>query len=156
MPVLTITVKGVEPKNYLKTETGLQVNDVYYVGENGKEIRRNPAKNEWKISNRTLTGLALQVYEKEIDKLSKEERLNFIIRKNQSKSAQNFWIKGIYSSLEEYKKYRLEGDYFRYYDEDEQVKYVISCGDIFSAIPFVGRCLRSFKDEKGKFVLEYW
>ena len=106
--------------------------DAYFKSPEGNEIRRNRDKNEQRISNRTLPKLAFQLFEEQITNLSKEERKSFPICRYYSNSEM---ITGIYSSEEEFKRYRntLERVVYNYGDDRQ---FVIYCWNLFSPLVF--------------------
>lgn len=125
--------------------------DAYFKSPEGNEIRRNRDKNEQRISNRTLPKLAFQLFEEQITNLSKEERKSFPICRYYSNSEM---ITGIYSSEEEFKRYRntLERVVYNYGDDRQ---FVIYCWNLFSPLVFAQECLKQFGKAGDKFVLVY-
>ena len=122
--------------------------DVYFKKANGEEIR---SKDKRKISNKTLPRLAFQVFEKQLEALSAEEKEKFPICQYNPASKM---ICGIYSSLDEFGKYRNTTECIAYrYDNDKQ--FAIYCRSIFSTIIFVQECLKRFGEEGDHFILSY-
>lgn len=106
--------------------------DTYFKRADGEMIRRLYNKGERKNSNQTMPRIAFQVYEKQISSLSVEEKENFpICRYNPNSEI----IRGIYSSVAEFKKHRNTIEFMTYgYDNGRQ--FVIYCWNIFSTIYF--------------------
>jgi len=125
--------------------------DVYFKSAGGAVIRRKHNKGEKKIANQTLPRLAFQVFEQHIDALSDEDKKSFPICRYKPNSEV---IRGIFSSVEEFKKYRNSIEYC-IYRNDEGKQYVIYCWNIFSTIHFVQECLKRFGHEGDQFVLIY-
>ena len=125
--------------------------DVYFKKANGIIIKRAYGKGERKNSNQTMPRLACQVFEKQLAALSVEEKENFPVCQYKPESEM---IRGIFTSKEEYEKYRKSIEFLRYnYDDGRQ--FVIYCWNIFSTIIFVQECLKRFGDEGDLFVLTY-
>lgn len=125
--------------------------DVYFKRSDGEIIRRKRNNGERKVSNQTMALIACQLYEDRLSKLSYEEKENFPVCKYSSKSE---LIKGIYTSVEEFKKRRNTLEYLTYtYDEGKM--FVLYCWNIFSTIMFVQECLRRFGSQGDQFVLTY-
>lgn len=125
--------------------------DVYFKKVDGSVIKRAYGKGERKNSNQTMPRLACQVFEKQLAALSVEEKESFPICKYKPESEM---IRGIFTSKEEYEKYRRSLEFLRYnYDNGRQ--FVIYCWNIFSTIIFVQECLKRFGDEGDLFVLTY-
>lgn len=125
--------------------------DAYFKKGNGEIIKRSRIKNERKITNQTLPRIAFQIFEKQIDSLSAEERKSFPICKYTSMDET---IKGIFSSVDDFKKYRNSIECMKYkYDNDKE--FVIYCWNIFSTIIFIQECLKRFGDEGDQFILIY-
>ena len=125
--------------------------DTYFKRADGEIIRRLYNKGERKNSNQTMPRIAFQVYEKQISSLSVEEKENFpICRYNPNSEI----IRGIYSSVAEFKKHRNTIEFMIYgYDNGRQ--FVIYCWNIFSTIYFVQECLKRFGNTGDMFILTY-
>lgn len=125
--------------------------DTYFKRADGEIIRRLYNKGERKNSNQTMPRIAFQVYEKQISSLSVEEKENFpICRYNPNSEI----IRGIYSSVAEFKKHRNTIEFMTYgYDNGRQ--FVIYCWNIFSTIYFVQECLKRFGNTGDMFILTY-
>lgn len=125
--------------------------DTYFKRADGEMIRRLYNKGERKNSNQTMPRIAFQVYEKQISSLSVEEKENFpICRYNPNSEI----IRGIYSSVAEFKKHRNTIEFMTYgYDNGRQ--FVIYCWNIFSTIYFVQECLKRFGNTGDMFILTY-
>ena len=125
--------------------------DTYFKNSSGEIIRRKYTKGEKKSSNQTMPRLACQIFEESLVALSEEEKVNFPICQYTPESE---LIRGIFSSVEEFKKYRNSIEYFRYKYGDEKL-LVSYCWNIFSTIIFVKECLKRFGKEGDQFVLTY-
>lgn len=125
--------------------------DTYFKRADGEIIRRLYNKGERKNSNQTMPRIVFQVYEKQISSLSVEEKENFpICRYNPNSEI----IRGIYSSVAEFKKHRNTIEFMTYgYDNGRQ--FVIYCWNIFSTIYFVQECLKRFGNTGDMFILTY-
>ncbi|NLL90991.1 MAG: ATP-binding protein [Ruminococcaceae bacterium] len=127
--------------------------DTYFMNQAGEVFRRKLRKGEYKISIRTMPRLACQIFESEIENLSKEEKENFPICRYKSDS--NI-IRGIFPSIDAFKEHNNSKtwehiDYI--YNENKQ--FVFYGYNIFSTILFVQECLKRFGKEGDKFVLIY-
>lgn len=154
---LTITAAQVSSSDecFDKDNLGLGDNyvplDVYFQNENGQVIKRKYNKGERRNSNQTMPRLAFQVYEKQIRVLSVEEKENFPVCQYSPESGV---IRGIFPSVEEFRKHRKSIEYMTYsYDGDRN--FVIYCWNIFSTIEFVQECLKRFGQPGDRFVLTY-
>ena len=125
--------------------------DTYFKNSSGEIIRRKYTKGEKKSSNQTMPRLACQIFEESLVALSEEEKVNFPICQY---TPELELIRGIFSSVEEFKKYRNSIEYFRYKYGDEKL-LVSYCWNIFSTIIFVKECLKRFGKEGDQFVLTY-
>lgn len=124
---------------------------VYFQNAEGEKITRNYKKGEKRNSNQTMAKLAMQLYEPQLKRLSAEEKENFPVCQYSPNSEM---IRGIYPTVEEYRKYHNSIEYLIYtYDEDRQ--FVIYCWNVFSTIIFVQECLKRFGQPGDKFVLTY-
>jgi len=125
--------------------------ETYFVNAEGVETRRNYAKGERRNSNQTLPKLACQLFERQLVKMSKDEKDAFPVCEYNSESE---LITGIYSGVEEFRQHRSSIGYLVYsYADDRQ--FVIYCWNIFSTILFVQECLKRFGNPGDKFVLLY-
>lgn len=124
---------------------------VYFQSATGQIIKRNYAKGERRNSNQTMPRLAFQIYEKQLRALSVEEKENFPVCQYSPESG---LIRGIFPSVEEYRKYHNSIEYLIYSFDNER-KFVIYCWNIFSTIVFVQECLKRFGEPGDKFVLTY-
>lgn len=127
--------------------------DAYFKSAEGKEVRRNYNKGERRNSNQTLPRIAFQVYEKQISGLSVEEKENFPTCQY---NPQSDVIRGIYTSVEEYKKtsHRNTWEYLTY-NYDNGRSFVIYCWNLFSTLLFLQECLKRFGNAGDSFVLVY-
>ncbi len=126
--------------------------EVYFVDATGTVTRRKRNKSENKISNLTLPRLACQIFEKQLGALSKIDREQFPIYK----SSEGKWIRGIYSTKEEFKQVHqttLFDDCT--YTSEAGYKFVFYSWNLFSTICFVKECLIRFGKPGDKFVLVY-
>ena len=124
---------------------------VYFQSATGQIIKRNYAKGERRNSNQTMPRLAFQIYEKQLRALSVEEKENFPVCQYRPESGLN---RGIFPSVEEYRKYHNSIEYL-IYSYDNERKFVIYCWNIFSTIVFVQECLKRFGEPGDRFVLTY-
>lgn len=125
--------------------------DAYFKRADGEEIRRVYNRSEKRNTNQTLPRIAFQVFEKQIEALSAEEKENFPVCQY---GPTGEMIRGIYSSMEEFREYRNTIEYMIYsYGGDKQ--FVIYCWNIFTPIVFVRECLRRFGKPGDRFILVY-
>lgn len=124
---------------------------VCFQSATGQIIKRNYAKGERRNSNQTMPRLAFQIYEKQLRALSVEEKENFPVCQYSPESG---LIRGIFPSVEEYRKYHNSIEYLTYSYDNER-KFVIYCWNIFSTIVFVQECLKRFGEPGDRFVLTY-
>ena len=125
--------------------------DVYLKRQNGEIIRRSYAKGERRNSNQTLPRIACQVFESQLAALSVEEKEKFPVCQY---TPNNEVIRGIFSSIDEFKKHRNTIEYLTYgYDNGRQ--FVIYCWNIFSTLLFVQECLKRFGSPDDCFILTY-
>ncbi len=154
---LSVTSEKVESTDERFTMNNLSLGDnyksldVYFKKANGDVIKRSYSKGERRNSNQTMPRIACQIFEKQIAGLSIEEKENFPICKYNTDSEM---IRGIYPSVDEFKKHRNTIEYMTYgYDNGRQL--VIYCWNIFSTIYFVQECLKRFGEPGDQFVLIY-
>ena len=125
--------------------------DAYFMKASGEVIKRSYSKGERRNSNQTMPRIACQVFEKQLAGLSVEEKENFPICKY---TPDGDTYRGIYSSVEEFKKHRNTIEYMTYgYDNGRQ--FVLYCWNIFSTILFVQECLKRFGEPGDQFILTY-
>lgn len=154
---LTITADQVTSSDECFDKNNLGLGDnfvplgVYFQDRSGQIIKRNYAKGERRNSNQTMPKLAFQIYEKQLRALSAEEKENFPVCQYGPNSG---LIRGIFSSVEEYRKYHNSIEYLIYSYDDER-KFVIYSWNIFSTIAFVQECLKRFGEPGDRFVLTY-
>lgn len=154
---LTITADNAESTDESFTMDNLFLGDGYkpldvsFEQADGSVVKRARAKNEKRISNQTLPRLAFQVYEKQIAKLTIDEKENFPTCKYYPDSET---IRGIYPSVEEFRRHRNTIEYLTYTSNDGR-QYVIYGWNIFSTIIFVQECLKRFGQPGDKFILTY-
>ena len=155
--VLTITAENVVSTDPRFTMDNLSLGDnyrpldAYYEKGDGDIIRRNYVRGERKNTNQTLPRIACQVFEKQLSTLPVEDKENFPICKYNPNSSM---IRGIFKSVDEFKKSRNTIEYLKYgYDGERQ--FVIYCWNIFTTIIFVKECLKRFGEPGDKFVLVY-
>mgnify|MGYP000971626095 CR=1 FL=1 len=155
--VLTITAENVVSTDPRFTMDNLSLGDnyrpldAYYEKGDGDIIRRNYVRGERKNTNQTLPRIACQVFEKQLSTLPVEDKENFPICKYNPNSSM---IRGIFKSVDEFKKSRNTIEYLKYgYDGERQ--FVIYCWNIFTTIIFVTECLKRFGEPGDKFVLVY-
>lgn len=154
---LTITADNAESTDESFTMDNLFLGDGYkpldvsFEQADGSVVKRARAKNEKRISNQTLPRLAFQVYEKQIAKLTIDEKENFPTCKYYPDSET---IRGIYPSVEEFRRHRNTIEYLTYTSNDGR-QCVIYGWNIFSTIIFVQECLKRFGQPGDKFILTY-
>ena len=154
---LTVTAQGVVSTDERFTMDDLSLGDNYvplgvcFQRANGDIIKRDHRKGEKKISNMTLPRLACQIFEKQLAALSVEEKENFPVCKYKPSSQM---ICGIYTSVEEFKRYKNSIEYLTY-SYDNGRRFVIYSWNIFSTILFVQECLKRFGQPGDRFVLTY-
>ena len=121
---LSVTSEKVESTDERFTMNNLSLGDnyksldVYFKKANGDVIKRSYSKGERRNSNQTMPRIACQIFEKQIAELSIEEKENFPICKYNTDSEM---IRGIYPSVDEFKKHRNTIEYMTYgYDNSLQ------------------------------------
>jgi len=154
---LTITAESVESTDECFTMDNLSLGDnykpldAYFQRANGDIIRRAYNKGERRNTNQTLPRIACQVFEKQLATLSVEDKENFPVCKYNPDSDV---IRGIYTSVDEFKKHRNTIEYLTYsYDNGRQ--FVIYSWNIFTTVVFVQECLKRFGEPGDQFVLVY-
>lgn len=154
---LTITAESVESTDERFTMDNLNLGDnykplnAYFKRANGDIIKRAYSKGEKRNSNQTMPRIACQVFEKQLAALSVEGKEIFPVCKYNPDSDV---IRGIYTSVDEFKKHRNTIEYLTYsYDDGRQ--FVIYSWNIFSTIIFVQECLKRFGEPGDQFVLVY-
>ncbi len=154
---LTITAESVESTDERFTMDNLNLGDnykpldAYFQRANGDIIRRAYNKGERRNTNQTLPRIACQVFEKQLATLSVEDKENFPVCKYNPDSDV---IRGIYTSVDEFKKHRNTIEYLTYsYDNGRQ--FVIYSWNIFTTVVFVQECLKRFGEPGDQFVLVY-
>lgn len=154
---LTITAESIQSTDERFTMDNLSLGnnykplDAYFQKANGDVIKRSYNKGERKNSNQTMPRIACQVFEKQIAKLSVEEKESFPVCRYTPNSE---LYCGIFSSVDDFKKYRNTLEYMTYnYDNGRQ--FIIYCWGIFSTVIFVQECLMRFGEQGDKFVLAY-
>lgn len=125
--------------------------DAYFRSESGEVVKRSYSKGERRNTNQTMPRIAFQIYEKQIASMSVEDKEQFPICKY---NPNRDMICGIYSSVEEFRKYKNTIEYLTYgYDNGRQ--FVIYSWNIFSTICFVQECLKRFGNRGDQIVLTY-
>ena len=154
---LAITAESVESTDERFTMDNLSLGDnykpldAYFQRANGDIIRRAYNKGERRNTNQTLPRIACQVFEKQLATLSVEDKENFPVCKYNTDSDV---IRGIYTSVDEFKKHRNTIEYLTYsYDNGRQ--FVIYSWNIFTTVVFVQECLKRFGEPGDQFVLVY-
>ncbi len=130
---------------------GFKPLDAWFENVNGEKIKRSRSKNERKMSNQTLPRLACQIYETKLLALSEEEKKEFAVCQYEPTGK---IYKGIYASVEEFKKYLNSMEFLTYTCDNGQM-FVFYCWNIFSTIIFVRECLKAFGNKDDKFKLVY-
>ena len=154
---LTVTAESVESTDECFTMDNLSLGDnykpldAYFQRANGDIIKRAYNKGERRNTNQTLPRIACQVFEKQLATLSVEDKENFPVCKYNPDSDV---IRGIYTSVDEFKKHRNTIEYLTYsYDNGRQ--FVIYSWNIFTTVVFVQECLKRFGEPGDQFVLVY-
>ena len=154
---LSITAESVQSTDERFTMDNLNLGDnykplnAYFEKANGDIIKRAYNKGEKRNSNQTMPRIACQIFEKQLAALSVEDKESFPVCKYGPNSDM---IRGIYTSVDEYKKHRNSLEYLTYsYDNGRQ--FVIYSWNIFSTIIFVQECLKRFGERGDQFVLVY-
>ena len=154
---LSITAESVQSTDERFTLEDLNLGDnykplnAYFEKANGNIIKRAYNKGEKRNSNQTMPRIACQIFEKQLAALSVEDKESFPVCKY---SPNSDMIRGIYTSVDEYKKHRNSLEYLTYsYDNGRQ--FVIYSWNIFSTIIFVQECLKRFGEPGDQFVLIY-
>ena len=124
--------------------------DAYFQKSTGEKIKRKYNKGEKKITNQTMARIACQVFEKQLERLSVEDKEHFPVCKYNANSKM---IYGIYPNENEFRKHINSKGYMTYEHDNNQ--FVIYCWNIFSSIIFVQECLKRFGDAGDQFVLIY-
>lgn len=156
--ILTITANNVVSTDSRFTMDNLGLGDKYKTVDayleraKGEIIRRERAKNENKISNKTMPKIACQVFKKELDELPESEKMEFPICQY---SLNGGIVKGIYSSLSEYKKDHRHAMVYFTYEYDKGKQFVFEYWNLFSTLKFVQECLKRFGKQDDKFILVY-
>ena len=125
---LTITAARVESTDSRFTMDNLSLGDdyeplnVYFKRVTGEIVKRALKRSERKISNQTMPRLAFQIFENQISALSHKGKKWFPIYKERSDKDT---IRGIYSSVEEFKKYRNSMEYMKPYNYGNGQQFVI-------------------------------
>lgn len=123
---------------------------VYFKSADGNLIERRYTEDERQVTNMTLPRLACQVFEKQLDGMSDEDKKNFPICRYTPTSR---LFCGIFSTEEEYHEYRKTREYLIYKNDNRQ--FVFYCWSIFSTILFIQECLKRFGKPGDQFILEY-
>ena len=154
---LSVTAASVESTDERFTMDNLSLGDnykpldVYFRRADGTVVKRSYSKGERRNTNQTMPRIACQVFEKQLSALSVEDRESFPVCKYNPNGE---LIRGIYSSVEEYRKRRNTLEYLTYgYDNGRQ--FVIYSWNIFSTVIFVQECLKRFGEPGDQFVLTY-
>ena len=125
--------------------------DAYFKRASGEIVKRSYSKGERRNSNQTLPRIACQVFERQLAALSVEDKESFPVCKY---SPNSDMIRGIYTSVDEYKKHRNSLEYLTYgYGNGRQ--FVIYCWNIFTTVIFVQECLKRFGEPGDEFILIY-
>lgn len=125
--------------------------DAYFVPVEGDIVRRKYNKGERRNTNQTLPRLACQIYESQIISLSDWDKKSFPVCKY---TPENETICGIFSTVEEFLKYKNSMEHLTYQRENGP-QFVIYSWNVFSTLIFVQECLKRFGKAGDKFVLVY-
>lgn len=154
---LSISAESVESTDERFTMENLSLGDnyrtldAYFRKANGDIVRRSYFKGERRHCNQTMPRIACQIFEKQLAALSVEDKESFPVCKYNPDSDM---IRGIFASVEEFKKNRNTIEYLTYgYGNGRQ--FVIYCWNIFSTIIFVQECLKRFGEPGDQFILTY-
>lgn len=126
--------------------------DVYFAPMQGDRVRRKYNKGERRNTNQTLPRLAFQIFEEQIAALSEWDRDKFPICQYRTDEKV---IRGIYLSLDEYKKKQGNSIEYLMYSRENGPQFLIYCWNVFSTLVFVQECLKRFGNEGDQFVLTY-
>ncbi|MCO6543124.1 MAG: AAA family ATPase [Lactobacillus sp.] len=125
--------------------------DMYFKSGHGSIVRRKYVKGERRNSNQTMPRIACQIFERQLSALTTAERENFPICQYTPNSE---IVRGIFPSIEEFKKNRNTIEYLTYKLGNGQ-QFVFYCWNLFSTILFVQECLKRFGNSNDQFVLIY-
>ena len=154
---LTITANSVisTDERFIMDDLGLgndyEPIDAYFTSEASEVVRRNRNKSENRISNQTLPRLTCQLFEKQLVALSDLDKKNFPVCKYDSN---HNYIRGLFSSKEEFKAYKNSMEYLIYKRENGP-QFILYSWNVFSTIVFVQECLKRFGKNGDKFILVY-
>ena len=155
--VLTITadsIKSTDPRfdiNNLGLGDNYKALDAKFQNASGTIITRDYKKGEYRNTNQTMAKLAFQLFETQIINLPVEVKEKFPVYKENVDSELRY---GIYSSVEDFNRYRKTREYMQYHYGDGKV-FVIYSWNAFSTILFVQECLKRFGEQGDKFILTY-
>ena len=155
--ILTITADSVvsTDPNFTMDNLGLgdkfKPLDTWFEDASGNQVKRKRRRREKTISNQTLPKLTCQLYESQLDALSEQEKADFITCQYEPKGR---IYKGIYPTIDEFKKQLNSIEYMVYTCEDGK-QFVIYVWNIFSTVIFVKECLKRFGNEGDKLILKY-
>lgn len=126
----------------------------YFEKADGETIERIREPKEKHISNKTMSLIACQVFEKQIAALSVADRENFPI--SQCGPSKKMY-QGIYTSEDEFKGYYRTRNYVDYKYDSGSRHFVLfyDSRNTFSTIIFVQECLKRFGEPGDKMVLIY-
>lgn len=125
--------------------------DTYFKNASGAVVRRRYNKGERRNSNQTMPRLACQVFEQQVTALPAAEKENFPVCQYRPNTEV---IRGIFSSVEEFRESRNSIEYL-IYSKDDGKQFVFYSWNIFSTIVFVKECLKRFGHSGDQFVLVY-
>ena len=154
---LCITADSIESTDERFTMDNLSLGDnyrpldAYFEKADGTIVKRSYAKGENRISNMTMPRIACQIFEKQLSAMSVENKESFPVCKYNPDSDM---IRGIYSSVDEFKKHRNTIEYMTY-SYDNGRRFVFYCWNIFSTVIFVQECLKRFGGSGDQFILTY-
>ena len=155
--ILTITADSVvsTDPNFTMDNLGLgdkfKPLDTWFEDASGNQVKRKRRRREKNISNQTLPKLTCQLYESQLDALSEQDKADFITCQYEPKGR---IYKGIYPTIDEFKKQLNSIEYMVYTCEDGK-QFVIYVWNIFSTVIFVKECLKRFGNEGDKLILKY-
>ena len=140
--VLSITAESIESSDERFTIDNLGLGDNYkpletfFEKADGTRIDRSYKKYEKGISNQTLSKLACQIFEQQLAGLSVEAKEEFPVYRYRSDTE---LMKGIFSSEDEFKKYRNSIEYLTY-EYGNGRKFILYSWNIFSGVIFAQEC----------------
>lgn len=125
--------------------------DIVFINHDDEKIERQREKGEHQVSIQKIPRLTCQIYEKQLEALSPQEKKNFPICRY---SLSSEIIRGIFPSKEAFNEYDNDFRSVTYTCADRNLM-VLYCWNIFSTLIFVQECLKRFGQAGDKFILTY-